>query len=216
MKKVVKAKIKIYRDDCDLINYFHSSGIDFTHLKIKPGKMKTLHVIKLKDAYSRDKMKMITKEFFKKNMAYNIKKDTMFIYKKSCSACMAISMTDLLVLSAEPHEKNSIIYTVIGEESSIKEAINSIKKEGLKVERIGKDAYIEEELTEKQLKAIITAYTMGYFCRDRKTTLSEVAEKIGIKPSSFEDVFRRGLEKIVRYYLIDKKLLDENSCNPCP
>ncbi|MEB2792974.1 MAG: helix-turn-helix domain-containing protein [Caldisphaeraceae archaeon] len=212
MKKVIKAKIKIYRDDCDLINYFKSNNIGFTHLKIKPGRVKTLHIIKLREAYNYNKIKGLTEEF---NITYAKKNNTMLIYKKSCSACMAISMTDLLVLSAEPQGKESVIYTVIGEDGSIKEAINLIKKRGLRVERVGKDTYIEEELTEKQLKAILTAYTMGYFCRDRKTTLSEVAEKIGIKPSSFEDVFRRGLEKIVRYYLIDKKLLDGNSCNPC-
>ena len=212
MKKVIKTKIKIYRDDCDLINYFNSNNIDFTHLKIKPGRVKTLHIMKLREAYNYNKIKGLAKEF---NITYIKKNNTMLIYKKSCSACMAISMTDLLVLSAEPQGKKSIIYTVIGEDSSIKEAINLIKKRGLRVERVGKDTYIEEELTEKQLKAILTAYTMGYFCRDRKATLSEVAEKIGIKPSSFEDVFRRGLEKIVRYYLIDKKLLDGKSCNPC-
>ncbi len=45
------------------------------------------------------------------------------------------------------------------------------------------------------------AYKMGYFDPDRKITLTELAERIGVKAPTLEEILRRALRKAVKYYL---------------
>jgi predicted DNA binding protein len=42
---------------------------------------------------------------------------------------------------------------------------------------------------------------MGYFDPDRKITLTELAERIGVKAPTLEEILRRALRKAVKYYL---------------
>ncbi len=211
MKKLIKAKLRIYRNDCDLTNYLYQRGIKVSLIKMKPGTEHTLHLIKISN--SKNKVDINSIKNIGDVLYYN--KNELLVSSKSCSACASVALSNLLILSAEQEGQNSIIYTVLGDGENIKNTLDLLKSKGLKAEIVEKEEYIESDLTEKQLNAIITAYKMGYFCTNRKATLSEVAKQIGIKPSSFEDVFRRGIEKIIKYYLYEKNLIDQDFYDPC-
>jgi Predicted DNA binding protein len=140
---------------------------------------------------------------------YQIDNNTLLAITKSCSACKVMSLVNLLILSAIPSDNNSIVYTVLAKNDQLNDAIKKIKNNGLKVEILNKIEYENIDLSEKQIKAVITAYKMGYFCKDRKATLTQVAQSLNVKPSSLEDVLRRGLEKILSNYFLDQGLMDE-------
>ncbi len=52
-----------------------------------------------------------------------------------------------------------------------------------------------------QREVLKLAYKMGYFDPDRKITLTELAERIGVKAPTLEEILRRALRKAVKYYL---------------
>lgn len=73
---------------------------------------------------------------------------------------------------------------------------------GLKPRVVGRARYIKEpDLTEDQLRLIELAYKLGYFDESRKVSLKDLASMIGVSPSAADRKLRRGLKKIVKYYL---------------
>ena len=202
MVKLIKAKIKIYRNDCEVSNEIYEKGIKFKYLKVKPGQEESIHLIKLENISDKNDIKGLKK-------LYQIDNNTLLAITKSCSACKVMSLVNLLILSAIPSDNNSIVYTVLAKNDQLNDAIKKIKNNGLKVEILNKIEYENIDLSEKQIKAVITAYKMGYFCKDRKATLTQVAQSLNVKPSSLEDVLRRGLEKILSNYFLDQGLMDE-------
>jgi predicted DNA binding protein len=200
--KLVKAEIKIYRDDCEVTNEIYERGIKFKHLKVRPGYEESIHIIKFENSINKNSIRGL------RNIS-QIDNNTILAITKSCSACKVMSLVNLLILSAEPSNNNSIVYTVLAKNDQLNDAIKKIKDNGLKVEILSKVTYENIDLSEKQIKAIITAYRMGYFCKDRKATLTQVAQKLNVKPSSLEDVLRRGLEKILSNYFLEQGLMDE-------
>ena len=57
------------------------------------------------------------------------------------------------------------------------------------------------ELTKRQMEILQLAYKLGYFNDERSITLSQLADKLGISAPTLEDILRRALRKVVKYYL---------------
>lgn len=57
--------------------------------------------------------------------------------------------------------------------------------------------WILGELTEKQRKALVTAYDEGYFDQPRRTTAEDCARSIGISQSTFSQHLRVSLRKVL-------------------
>ncbi|WP_048816734.1 helix-turn-helix domain-containing protein [Caldisphaera lagunensis] len=203
MVYLTKAKIKIYRDDCEVTNEIYEKGLRFKHLKVKPGIDESVHIIKFEKPIEKETLKGF------KNV-FELNEYTILVTAKSCSACKLMSLVNLLILSAEPDSNNSITYTVLAKSNQLNEAIEKFKESGLRVEIISKERPKNTDLSQKQIRAVLTAYKMGYFCKDRKATLTEVANSLNVKPSSLEDVLRKGLEKILTSYFLDQGLIDED------
>lgn len=56
-------------------------------------------------------------------------------------------------------------------------------------------------LTEKQEKVLRTAIESGYFNTPKESSAKNVAKKLHISTSTFSEILRRALKKIVEYYL---------------
>lgn len=62
------------------------------------------------------------------------------------------------------------------------------------------------ELTDRQLELLELAYDRGYFERPRRVNATELADEVGIDPSTFREHLTVGLRKI-----LDDVLLDRNN-----
>jgi predicted DNA binding protein len=56
---------------------------------------------------------------------------------------------------------------------------------------------VEDRLTDKQRAALEAAYFAGYFGHTRESTGNEVAESLGVTPSTFHQHLQVGLEKVL-------------------
>jgi predicted DNA binding protein len=56
---------------------------------------------------------------------------------------------------------------------------------------------VTDHLTDRQLSALQTAYLAGYHDRPRTSTGEEVAEALGVSPSTFHQHHRVGIRKLL-------------------
>lgn len=78
--------------------------------------------------------------------------------------------------------------------------ILEVKKlgDGSKGEDIGEQIAVTSNLTPKQLEILKHAYRSGYFDRERKINLEEIAEHFGLSPATVGVHMRVGLKKILK------------------
>ena len=58
-------------------------------------------------------------------------------------------------------------------------------------------------LTEKQRRAVITAYTLGYYEVPKKITIAQLAERLGLALSTL-DVHLRKAERRLMYHIMNE------------
>jgi predicted DNA binding protein len=136
--------------------------------------------------------------------------ERVWIRANSCIACKILSNSDALVINAKLVGQEHVIYNVIMPSlNSLRELIKELNSNGLKVTVVSKKKLINSnELTPRQLEVIILAYKRGLFDVDRKTSMKKLAGELGIKPSSFEEILRRALKKIIEKYLKENILIE--------
>ncbi|WP_342790874.1 helix-turn-helix domain-containing protein [Metallosphaera sp.] len=123
----------------------------------------------------------------------------------SCSACRLLSGSDAMILNAWPLSREEIIYRVLVPSMGyLKDLLSQLNKESMRP-RVMKTMEVslksENALTARQLQALMLAYKKGFFDVERRTSLTDLANVLGIKPSSAEELLRRALHKVVGDYL---------------
>ena len=80
--------------------------------------------------------------------------------------------------------------------------VSAMESEGLKVNmlKIGKFEPHMEILTEKQERIFWLALKGGFFEYPRKIDTVELAAKLGISPSTFSEITRRGMRRLLEHY----------------
>ncbi|MCO8267596.1 helix-turn-helix domain-containing protein [Haloferax sp. AB510] len=81
------------------------------------------------------------------------------------------------------------------------------------VERIytlaeGEPGVYNFDITDEQQEALVTAVSEGYFEVPRQTTLSEVADRLGISPQAASERVRRGADTVLRKVLLSQSAAD--------
>lgn len=75
----------------------------------------------------------------------------------------------------------------------------------------GPDPAGQSELTEKQRDALVNAYERGYFDIPRRTTLTDLADRMDISTQALSQRLRRGNATLVRESLVDRENLSSDS-----
>lgn len=123
----------------------------------------------------------------------------------SCSACRFLTGSDAMVLSAWPLSKDEIVYRLLVPSMAyLKELLSELNRLNMKPRVLRSTeprANTENGLTPRQLQALMLAYKKGFFNVERKSTLTDLANAMGIKPPSAEELLRRALQKVVGDYL---------------
>ncbi len=89
----------------------------------------------------------------------------------------------------------------VKEPDDISRVMNMLEFRGAKAEirKIG-DAYREEVLTARQKEVFSSAVRRGYFDFPRRTSLTELANELSIKPSTLSEILRKAESKIAKSY----------------
>ncbi len=80
-------------------------------------------------------------------------------------------------------------------------ALQELKARGCRILMVHEVNGYDYMLTEKQELAIIYAYLMGYYQFPRKTSLKELATKLGLSVSTLAELLRKAEAKIIEAYI---------------
>ena len=110
-----------------------------------------------------------------------------------------------MVVSTKALKGNKILYRVLLQNPvKLKILEKDLQEAGLNPLILETHLESSEILTEREKEIIKEAYEKGYFDPDRKMSLTEIAKQIDVSPASLSDVLRRGVKKIIKYYLENK------------
>ncbi|MEM0158492.1 MAG: helix-turn-helix domain-containing protein [Candidatus Hadarchaeum sp.] len=132
-------------------------------------------------------------------------KNTLWAKAKSCSSCRLLSQLDAVIISSKSLNGGRIQYRIlIPNEAKLRMISHALEEADLSPKLLEIFFESEENLTEREIEIIKKAFTLGYFDTDRKISMTDLAEKIGIKTPTLSDILRRAMRKIIRYYLENK------------
>ena len=99
-------------------------------------------------------------------------------------------------------KEGTILYTLLVPNApSLRELLSKLTQSGVKVTVLGISEVSDLALTERQIEILKLAYKLGYFDDDRKITLTQLAEKLGISAPTLDEILRKALRKVIKYYL---------------
>lgn len=119
-----------------------------------------------------------------------------------CTACRTLTGSDCFLTSAMSVGDGSVEWKLItGEEGSLSELIDKLRKQGCEVELKSKVALDKKMmLTDRQEEIIRAAYERGYYDYPKKITLRELADLFNVSPSTINEILQRGEKRIMRRY----------------
>ena len=200
-KGAVEALIEVTRSDCLITNYVNTVGAKASVERLRIGEDLTLHHITVDsdvDMVGSDLRKLSTN-------VIRVGKNGFWAESRSCSACRFFASSQLVVISTKALKGNKILYRVLLQNPvKLKILEKDLQEAGLNPLILETHLESSEILTEREKEIIKEAYEKGYFDPDRKMSLTEIAKQIDVSPASLSDVLRRGVKKIVKYYLENK------------
>lgn len=195
-RRPLEAVFEVYNEDCEAIRTLEVVGGSIDPLK--PGIVATLHKLVNVDYPNLARQLLIGSDmkFQEKHMG------TFLIECNSCPSCAFFSSTVTNLLGCRIQKDLHVQYRVLlSNMSELKELGKAIKIHGIKSKISGIMSHQSEELTERQREVLQTALAYDYFESGQRTTLTGLAQLMGIAPSSLSEILRRATKKAVSFYL---------------
>lgn len=120
-----------------------------------------------------------------------------------CTMCRLINQLDVILVSIKLSQDFDPVYKVLVSSARQLSRLRSLLESSgvvheIKDQRILSNSY---DLTPRQLQALILAYEYGYFDYPKRITLSDLSKILNVKQSTIDEILRRGVKKIIKYYL---------------
>ncbi|HLH86031.1 MAG TPA: helix-turn-helix domain-containing protein [Thermoplasmataceae archaeon] len=200
-KGAIEALIEVTRGDCAVTNFVSRFGESTVVDRLKIGADFTVHRI-TSDRSIEDligEMRRVSIDVTK------VGKNTLWAKARSCSSCRLLSQMDTVIMSSKSLNGGRIQYRIlIPSEAKLRQISHALEEADLSPKLLEIFFESEENLTEREMEIVKKAFTLGYFDTDRKISMTELAEKIGIRTPTLSDILRRAMRKIIRYYLENK------------
>lgn len=196
-KSLMQAVVRIERDDCPVANALEGADCFVEHLALCTDNH-TLHSVKPQNGCDR------TPTLLSKSIkARTIKNGEVWVESQSCSACSFLSSLSFVDISGCVFSGEKILQVtlIVPSLSDLRLLKRKLANSGLNYTIVDTSAFAHKSMTTKERNALELALTKRYFdCQDR-TSLTELAQAIGVSPSSLSELIRRGTKKAVMFYL---------------
>lgn len=129
------------------------------------------------------------------------------IQTEGCDICNTILSQGAFLISGRHLREHRMIYEfIVSGHEVFKQIISMLESLGfnLKVLSLTRHDYKEGILTEKQENVLWLALRMGYFDYPRKINTKELAQTLGIVPSTLSEIVRNGIRKLLEKYFESK------------
>jgi predicted DNA binding protein len=197
MNKPIEVTLLVENHPCEVMATFQKLNINAKIDNVKLREDVTDHVAEL----GTDNEKAI-EELKKASLKIlRISKEKIWIRTNGCAVCKLLYHNDVIVEKVKVVGNKSIVYTLMLPYLSMKKFLQDLNNIGVKTTVINVSEIDSEELTERQMEILKLAYKLGYFDVDRKISLKDLAEKLGISIPTLEEILRRALKKAIRYYI---------------
>ncbi len=128
---------------------------------------------------------------------------------EGCNVCNTMLSQGAFLISGKHLEGYRIIYELIAPGYEVfKQIISTLESLGFKPKILGLTKHESKEgvLTEKQENVLWLALKMGYFDYPRKINTKELAKMLGIVPSTFSEITRSGMRKLLEKHFESKTI----------
>lgn len=122
---------------------------------------------------------------------------------EGCNLCNTLLSKGAFLISGRHLEGYRMIYEfIVPEHETFKEILSVLESLGFKprVLSLYKHEPKGDVLTEKQENALWLALKMGYFDYPRKIGTKELARTLGVVPSTFSEILRGGIRRLLEKY----------------
>lgn len=126
---------------------------------------------------------------------------SVWVQSPSCEPCSFFSSPFFQVLGSRSIRNSRVQYRILLPSAmELKTLEKRMKEAGLEYDIVGIVPYMHQELTDRQREILKIALDEGYFDEKFRISLTELAEIIGMSPSSLSEILRRSFKKTVDFY----------------
>ena len=192
----IEVNLKIARKDCMLENIL--SGIDCQIERLAVRKDKVLHRVTPNNGS--DVEGILRSRNFDCKRTRN---GSIWVESRSCRACSFFSGIPFLEILRTTSQGTDWlkVRALLPSLSSLRFLKAKLKKSDLAFQVSGVKTFSHKEMTKRERETLEFALKMNYFEFEKRSTLSGLAEQMGISKSSLSETLRRGMKKAVVLYL---------------
>jgi len=119
-----------------------------------------------------------------------------------CPLAESILNSGAVILSAVVKDCE-ILWSIACTDDEFKRLMNSLDGVNVHYELIWKSKFFDEndDLSYRELEALMIAFNHGYFENPKKIKLEEIAEIIGVSKATASDLLRRAVKKVIKKYV---------------
>ena len=199
VNKPFEVTILIENHPCEVMKIISSAHLEASVENVKLGDNVTDHIVHFKREVKKEDIIKLKSVSLK---ALRLTDNKVWVRTNGCSVCKTLYTSDVAVEKVKVVKEETLLYTLlVPNATSLKVFLSNLNSQGVKVTVLNTSEIDSNELTERQMEILKLAYKLGYFDEDRRISLTELAEKLGISVPTLEEILRRALKKVVKFYL---------------
>ena len=199
VNKPFEVTILVENHPCEVMKVVSSAGLEASVENVKLGDNVTDHIVHFKREVKKEdivKLKSVSLKVLR------LADNKVWVRTNGCAVCKTLYTSDVVVEKVKVIKEGTLLYTLlVPNATSLKTFLSNLTSQGVKVTVLNTSEIDSNELTERQMEILKLAYKLGYFDDDRRISLTELAEKLGISVPTLEEILRRALKKVVKFYL---------------
>ncbi|MEM0373107.1 MAG: helix-turn-helix domain-containing protein [Sulfolobales archaeon] len=198
-KNPIEVTILVEEHPCEVMKLISETGIKTVVENVKLKDNVADHILLFEAEIKKEDLLKL-KSVSAKTLRLTDKK--IWVRTNGCQVCKILYNSDVIAEKIKVVKERTLLYTLLVPNiTSLKEFLSKLASQGIKVLVISKNEVTSNELTERQMEILKLAYKLGYFNDERGISLTELAERLGVSAPTLEEILRRALRKVVKYYL---------------
>jgi len=128
------------------------------------------------------------------------------LVSKGCPVCRTLYAHAHIVTGFSQADKTTFT-VMVKDKKTLSKVVDSLRSSGyvVSVRRIFRSRSAGRVVTPRQRAAILLALLSGYFDYPRRASTKELAKQMGVSESTFNELLRRGVKRILEHFFISEK-----------
>lgn len=198
-KKPLEATILIENHPCEVMKIISSTGLKANVENVKVEEQTTDYILVFdKDVEKSDILKLKSNGV----KVLRLSEYKLWVRTNGCIVCRILYFSDVIIKKIKVIKNRTLLYTLIVPNNlALNKFLSNLIQNKVKAIVVDLTEISDTELTERQIEILKLAYRLGYFDDDRRITLSQLADKLGISAPTLEEILRKALRKVIQFYL---------------